>query len=367
VREVVNVIPSPVKAVMAALSALLLMTAVRAMLVTLRARTLRRQRRVLVKEVGLLQEALLPEVPERIGPVAATVAYRPAEGPGAGGDFYDVFELDEWRVGIVLGDVAGHGHEALARTALLRYTLRAYLETGLEPRRALQVAGRALEHALDSGFATAVAAVYDATTSILTYACAGHPQPIVLAPDVLQPITACSAPPIGLGQETGLRQTSLPLPSGSVVCFFTDGLSEARFDGRLVGRWRLATMLAELGPEPTAARLIERIRREGTRVPDDMAACVIRPLEAGGTPTARIEELELGEKGERHLHRFLAACGVSADEIPTLSGAAEQRARGYGGAVVRVQLGGEHPDVSIVLPAAELIEAASRRQLAQRT
>jgi hypothetical protein len=366
VHEVVNVIPDPVKAVLAALSALLLMTALRAMLVTLRARTLRRQRSVLIQEVGLLQEALLPEVPERVGAVAATVAYRPAEGPGAGGDFYDVFELGERRVGIVLGDVAGHGREALARTALLRYTLRAYLETGLEPRRALQVAGRALEHTLDSGFATAVAAVYDATTSILTYACAGHPQPIVLAPDALQPITACSAPPIGLGQETGLRQTSVPLPSGSVVCFFTDGLSEARFGGQLVGRWRLAAMLAELGPEPTAAELIERIRREGTRAPDDMAACVIRPLEAGVAPTGRIEELELGEEGERHLYRFLAACGVSADEIPTLSGAAEQRARGYGGAVVRVQLAGEHPDVSIVLPAVELIEAASRRQLVQR-
>src|SRR5690349_24852761 len=115
------------------MAALLLAAIASWTVVTLRARRLRKHRGQLLQEVGLLQAALLPEVPERIGPLAASVAYRPADGPGAGGGFYDVFQLEGGKVGLVLGHVAGHGRDALARTALRRYTLRAYLAPGLGP------------------------------------------------------------------------------------------------------------------------------------------------------------------------------------------------------------------------------------------
>src|SRR6185437_7170745 len=150
VHDIVKVIPAPLKMLLAGMAGLLLAALAGWTTVTLRARRLKRQRRELLAEVGLLQAALLPEVPERLGAVAASVAYRPADGPGAGGDFYDFFEMEDGRIGVVLGDVAGHGREALARTALLRYTLRAYLETGLEPRTALRLGGETLEHNLSS-------------------------------------------------------------------------------------------------------------------------------------------------------------------------------------------------------------------------
>jgi hypothetical protein len=364
VHDLVQVIPGPVKAVIGAMAALLLAAVAAWTTVTIRARRLRRQRGQLAQEVGLLQGALLPEVPERIGPLAASVAYRPADGPGAGGDFYDVFQLENGNVGLVLGDVAGHGRDALARTALLRYTLRAYLETGLEPRLAIRLAGETLDHNLNSGFATAAVAIYEPDTGSLTFSCAGHPPPILLGAPAHEPVVACSAPPIGVGERTGMRQTTVALPAGSLACFFTDGLAEARVDGELFGRERLTRLIADLGGEPTATDLIEGIRGEVHHIPDDMAACILRPVagiaaDAHGT-RERVEELELREGGERDMRRFLAACGIPAVEIGDLVRSADARAEDYGGAIVRVRIvDGEHPQVSLVLPLVEALASAS--------
>jgi hypothetical protein len=364
VHDLVQVIPGPVKAALGAMAALLLAAIAAWATTTIRARRLRRQRGELAQEVGLLQTALLPEVPEQIGPLAASVAYRPADGPGAGGDFYDIFQLENGHVGLVLGDVAGHGRDALSRTALLRYTLRAYLETGMEPRVAIRLAGETLDHNLHAGFATAAVALYDPETGNLTFSCAGHPPPILLGEPAHEPVVACSAPPIGVGERTGMRQTTVTLPAGSLACFFTDGLAEARINGELFGRERLVELLGQIEGEPTAYELIESIRGEVHHMPDDMAACILRPLpgiapEASG-PRVRIEELELRDGGERDLRRFLAACGIPAFEISDLVRSADARAEDYGGAIVRVKIvEGEHPQVSLVLPLVESLAAVA--------
>jgi serine phosphatase RsbU (regulator of sigma subunit) len=361
VHDIVKVIPGPLKMALAGMAGLLLAALAGWTTVTLRARRLKRQRRELLAEVGLLQAALLPEVPERVGAVAASVAYRPADGPAAGGDFYDFFEMEDGRIGIVLGDVAGHGRDALARTALLRYTLRAYLETGLEPRTALRLGGETLDQHLAS-FATAVVAIYDPTAATLTYSCAGHPPPILIGPAGHNPITVCSSPPIGVGERTGDRQTTVVLPAGSVACFFTDGLAEARISGDLLGRERLVELIAGLGPEPTATELLERVRRDVHHTPDDMAACILRPVITDADATAsRVEELELREGGEADLRKFLDACGVAAAEIDSLVRDSSARAEDYGGAIVRVKLTERnYPQVSVVLPMIELLASARR-------
>lgn len=363
IGQIVKVVPDALKVLMAALAALGVMLAAGSAFAAARARRLGRQRRELLGEVGLLQEALLPPVPAALGALRTSVAYRPADGPGAGGDFYDVFPLPEGRVGFVLGDVSGHGRDALAHTAFLRYTLRAYLEAGLEPRLALQVAGRVVGDGLGGDFATALVAVHDPASASLSYAGAGHPPPLVLGPGAREPVTIGASPPVGVGLRTGLRQTTVPLPAGAVACMYTDGLAEARLKGTVLGRERLRGLLAELGWAATADELIERVARTASRLPDDMAACVLRPEEPVTSGGFRSEELELGgdDLDTPLPATFLAGCGVSeAESVDALEGA-HKLVAGFGGAVLRVRFGTGGPRAAVLPRNVESLEAASRR------
>ena len=85
------------------LALLVLALGVNAILAAGRTRRLERQRERLLEDVGLLQEALLPAIPARLGSLRASVAYRPADGPAAGGDFYDAFALPLGRTAVPAG------------------------------------------------------------------------------------------------------------------------------------------------------------------------------------------------------------------------------------------------------------------------
>jgi Stage II sporulation protein E (SpoIIE) len=366
VEDVVNRVPDSLKFALAALGVLSLLLGLGYLLTARRARSLARQRTDLLQEVGLLQSALLPPVPERLGTLRTSVAYRPADGPGAGGDFYDVLPLTGGAVGFILGDVSGHGRGALARTAFMRYTLRAYLEAGLEPRAALQVAGRVIDENLGGDFATVLLAVHDPETGSLTYATAGHPAPIVVGPQPHHPVTAGSSPPIGVGVPTGLRQTTVPLVSGSVACLFTDGLMDARADGGILGRDRLEQMLRDLGDDASARELIERVSREARVLSDDIAAVVVSPADGVVVSAVHTEQLELSA---RELdgpigHRFLEACGVAKAAAGSAVEEARTLAAVAGGAVLHVVCA-ERPSVEVLPRNAAGLETASHRTTAR--
>jgi serine phosphatase RsbU (regulator of sigma subunit) len=340
-RDIVEVVPTPLRILIAGLVALSILLALTSGLVLLRNRRLARQRRELLGQVGLLQAALLPELPDNVGPARASVAYRPADGPGAGGDFYDVFPLAAGKTAVLIGDVSGHGRAALGRTALARHTLRAYVEAGLEPRESLQIAGSVLTGKLQGDFVTALVAVYDAADGTLTYATAGHPPPIVVSGAGFEPVLAGTAPPLGVGAGTGQRQTTVPFPRGTLACFYTDGLTEARTPDGQLGAERLERLVRELGPAVTAKQVIDRVWSSAGRITDDAAVCILGAEEGTTIVRSRTERLEVtrAELRGSMLPEFLEACGVGLQRVGAAEREARAVARDYGGAVVEVRMG----------------------------
>lgn len=356
ITKIVDVVPTPVRILIGALAALALALGVRSRLAARRTRRLVRQRGQLLEDVGLLQAALLPVPPARLGPVGTTAAYRPADGPGAGGDFYDVFALEDGQLAVIVGDVSGHGRGALPHTALLRFTVRAYLEAGLSPRRALQTAGTVLERQLGDSFATVLAATYHPRRRTLTYASAGHPPPIVISQpaspgDVrpIEPVTAASAPPIGAGMRTGTRQTVISVPGPAQLCFHTDGVTEARVGTDLFGDQRLADALAALGREASAASLLDSVAEQTDARPDDMAACLLRVEHGAGAPAILVEEIELDRDtaASARTERFLAACGVAPAEVAEIVRAARAQADRLDTVLLELRFAGGAPVVSL--------------------
>jgi hypothetical protein len=293
------------------------------------------------------------------------VAYRPADGPAAGGDFYDALDLPGGRAGFILGDVSGHGREALERTAFVRYTLRAFLEAGLEPRVALEVAARVVGDHLGGEFATVLLAVHDPADGSLTWASAGHPAPIVAGSDFV-PVTAGSAPPIGMGLESGFRQTTVPLARGTRACMFTDGLIEARTEGDFLGRGGLEQILAELGEEATATALIEMVVARSGDASDDMAACLVAPGSDAAPTAVRREELVVSpaDLDNGRATRFLQACGV--ERVNGILAEAATVAATHGRALLSVRFGADRTvEVARCEDRGEgTIEVASRRVVA---
>ena len=279
--RIVHALPAAVEVALIALVVIASLMSIDAYLQGRRARRLTRQREGLLDDVGLLQAALLPQVPDHAGDLVVSVGYRPAQGLAAGGDFYDVFQLDGNRTGIILGDVSGHGRESLIQAALVRYTLRTLMGEGHSLGEVLSRADRYLEPEMGANFATVIVATYDHASAELRYAKAGHEPPLITG---LETAGEESATPLGLGLAQEWPEFSHQLMPDETVCFYTDGLKEARRDGEQLGREHIERLVRS-GLD--AQQLIARVQADADTAGDDLAAVVLRMDES--QPFGRFE------------------------------------------------------------------------------
>ncbi|MER7101693.1 SpoIIE family protein phosphatase [Streptomyces humidus] len=249
-----------------------------------------------------LQRSLLPQ--GLLQPAAAAIAsrYLPASNrTGVGGDWFDVIELSGARVGLVVGDVVGHGIHAAAAMGRLRTAVRALADVDPTPEELLtrlddlvirlsaESAGAisadpAHDSDAESGAgieATCLYAVYDPVSGRCSMARAGHPAPVLVGPDGAASFLDLPAgPPLGLG-GLPFESAELELPEGSVLALYTDGLVESRQHGIGQGldnlRRTLATPAVSL--ETLCDRVVETLLP--VRPSDDAALLLMRPRPLG--------------------------------------------------------------------------------------
>jgi serine phosphatase RsbU (regulator of sigma subunit) len=181
-----------------------------------------------------LQRGLMPASLAGNHAVEVCHRYVPTDSEaGVGGDWCDVIRLSGARVGLVVGDVVGHGVHAAATMGRLRTAVRTLADLDLPPDELLsrmddlaaQLADE--DESRDLG-ATLLYAVYDPVARTCTLAGAGHPPPAVLRPDggLDYPLLP-EHPPLGVG-GTPFATTTLDLADGTVLALFTDGLLDLR-------------------------------------------------------------------------------------------------------------------------------------------
>jgi sigma-B regulation protein RsbU (phosphoserine phosphatase) len=225
----------------------------------------------------MLVESLLPNrLPAEDGWEMAA-RYVAGAQSGVGGDWYDVFSLEDHRIGLVIGDVVGSGLPAAVVMGRLRSALRAYALEFDDPAVVLGKLDRKASHFEHNTMATVAYAVIDTRSGSMELALAGHLPPIVAQPGQdARFVTAPLGPPIGyrLG-VTGRRGTSIDVPPGTLLAFYTDGLVERRgmdLDGRLD---QLRQAVRSEPPEAVCAHVMASLvgRQPAT---DDIALLVVR-------------------------------------------------------------------------------------------
>ncbi len=131
-----------------------------------------------------LQRSVLPERLPTVPGITLAARYLPGSvGVDVGGDWYDAIQLEDGRVGLVVGDVVGKGVQAAAMMGQLRNALRAFAFEHTDPGEVVSRLGRLVDGMLEAPFATLAYLVVDPRTCRLRYAVAGHPPPLVVSPD----------------------------------------------------------------------------------------------------------------------------------------------------------------------------------------
>ncbi|MBX9361024.1 PP2C family protein-serine/threonine phosphatase [Streptomyces sp. WAC04114] len=233
------------------------------------------------------QRAVVPLLPERVGPVRCAGLYRPAQrGTLVGGDFFDV-RAGPYGVRAVMGDVQGHGLSAVATVASL---LGAFREAVLDQPDPEAVAARLDRRlAVDSAddphaelFATAVLLGFSADARVVRIVACGQAGPLLLRDGKAVELDVEPCTPLGLGLglagTTPPRVVSVPLRAGDRLFLASDGVTEARDAGGAF--YPLAERLPDLAAEDPVA-LAERVWTDLVRhcpdVQDDVTMLVLAP------------------------------------------------------------------------------------------
>jgi GAF domain-containing protein len=206
------------------------------------------------------------------------LVYEPAGHEVGGGDVFGAWTLPSGAAAVLIGDVSGKGLEVAALSAMVRFFIEARTWDSESPAEVLAQTAALLRHRLPSAsFVSAFMAVIDGGR--LRYANAGHGSTVLLRAGGGEDPLRATGLPLGVGDD-GWGEEELPFEVGDVLFAATDGLAEARRDGRFFGEARLPALLAEharrLGPEALVALVRREVEAWAPELDDDVVILAVR-------------------------------------------------------------------------------------------
>jgi phosphoserine phosphatase RsbU/P len=237
-----------------------------------------------MKAVAAIQRSLLPAKLPDVPSLHLAANYETARR--AGGDYYDFIPLGQGLLGILIADVSGHGTPAAVMMAVMHSIVHNYPGDPLPPSRLLAFLNQKLvQHYVGENgtFVTAFYGIFDPSTRVLTYSCAGHNPPLMrrCSQQEVTRLDGAQQMPLGVMEETTFANHSEQLRPGDQIIFYTDGITEAaNADGEMFGTARLDDVLSGCSSEP--AEIIESVRQQlhahtdGAAPRDDQTLVVAR-------------------------------------------------------------------------------------------
>jgi hypothetical protein len=205
----------------------------------------RERQRVELETARRIQSSILPELPPRLAGVDIAHAYLPASE--VGGDFYDVLALEDGRLAIAVGDVAGHGVSSGLIMSMAKSALAVQVTFNPEVAAVFNTLNRTVfQTAHKRLLATLCYALLDPRRLELVYASAGHLFPYRITAAGRVESLESIAYPLGVRGELNVEARTSRLTPGDTLFLFSDGLIEARREGteELFGFERLEESLA---------------------------------------------------------------------------------------------------------------------------
>jgi serine phosphatase RsbU (regulator of sigma subunit)/anti-sigma regulatory factor (Ser/Thr protein kinase) len=272
-----------------------------------------------------LQQHLLPDRLPDVPELSMAARYQPGERAAqVGGDWYDAIVLSAGHVGLVIGDVVGHGIRAATLMGELRAALRAYaLEEPYAPGTVLTRLNSLVTHTQGAEMvATLLYVVIDLDGGAARFASAGHLPALLKGADgTTHFLERPALPPLGVAQHTSFDSWEVELGPGDTVLLYTDGLVERRSESIDTGLGRLRAALAA-GPtdlEELCSHVLAGVPG-GPTLQDDAALLAVR-LADDRSPRFELElpaEPESVAAARHRLERWLTATGDGRDDLLAL-------------------------------------------------
>lgn len=232
-----------------------------------------------------IQGLLLPGASPATGQLDVATAYRPAQK--IGGDLYDVFPLDEHRIGLAVADVSGKGISGAILMATCQTHLRHFARDQASPAAALRSLNSAIEHVMRTDmFITITYAIVDLQRRLITLARAGHEAPILLRKQANGSFTVeqpeCEGMALGMVPadlfDESIDDCELAFNSGDALVLFTDGVTE--------------TVNAN-GTEFSTNRLLDVLTQDSGQTAQQMVDKVLQRLDRFGGISGQTDDVTL--------------------------------------------------------------------------